>query len=218
MSLEVLKEALSAIAQGVSMTLFLISVTAVVGVVLSTLLAATKRSGYRLLRVLVVCYVELIRNTPFLVQLFFIYFGLPALGIRLDPVYAALLAMILNVTAYTTEIIGAGLDAVPSGQWDAFQALGLRKHIGFLKVILPQALIVIYPALASQIIIMMLESAVVSQIAVRELTHMAELWQSKTYRAFEAYSVVAVIYLLMAISMRRFLVAIGRRFISADIT
>lgn len=213
-----LKEALSAIAHGVSMTLILISITAVVGIILSTLLAAGRRSGIAPLSALIICYVELIRNTPFLVQLFFIYFGLPALGIRLDPIYAALLAMILNMTAYTTEIIGAGLDAVPDGQWDAVQALGLPKHIAFLKVILPQALIVIYPALASQIIIMMLESAVVSQIAVRELTHMAELWQSKTYRAFETYSVVAVIYLVMAISMRRILVGIGKRFISADIT
>lgn len=213
-----LKEALSAIAHGVSMTLILISITGVVGVILSTVLAAAKRSKVFPLRALVICYVELIRNTPFLVQLFFIYFGLPALEIRLDPVQAALLAMILNMTAYTTEIIAAGLDAVPKGQTEAAQSLGLRRHITFVKVILPQALIVIYPALGSQIIIMMLESAVVSQIAVRELTHMAELWQSKTYRAFETYTVVAFIYLLLAISMRRIMVFIGRRFISADIT
>lgn len=213
-----LKEALTATASGVSTTLMLIFITAVVGLMLSTLAAAAKRSSNRVLRGFVICYVELIRNTPFLVQLFFIYFGLPAVGIRLDPIHAALLAMILNMTAYTTEIIGNGLDAVPDGQRDAAQALGLRPHTAFIKVILPQALIVIYPALASQIIIMMLESAVVSQIAVRELTHQADLWQSRTYRAFETYFVVAMIYLVMAITLRRILVLLGRRFISADIT
>lgn len=218
MNSDLLHEALVAIASGVSTTLMLITTTAIVGLILSTLSAAAKRSGNRFLRAVVVTYVEVIRNTPFLVQLFFIYFGLPALGIQLDPITAALLAMIMNMTAYTTEIIGGGLDAVPEGQRDAAQALGLKPHIAFIKVILPQALVVIYPALASQIIIMMLESAVVSQIAVRELTHQADLWQARTFRAFETYFVVAMIYLVMAVTLRHLMVLFGRRFISASIT
>jgi polar amino acid transport system permease protein len=218
MKSDLLWEALNAIASGVSTTLMLISITAVVGLTLSTLAAAAKRGGNRYLRAFVNSYVELIRNTPFLVQLFFIYFGLPALGIRFDPIHAALLAMIMNMTAYTTEIIAGGLDAVPQGQRDAALALGLRPYAAFIKVILPQALIVIYPALASQIIIMMLESAVVSQIAVRELTHQADLWQARTFRAFETYFVVAMIYLVLAVTLRRLMVFIGRRFISAEIT
>jgi polar amino acid transport system permease protein len=218
MNSDLFQEALVAIASGVSTTLMLITTTAIVGLILSTLSAAAKRSGNRFLRAVVITYVEVIRNTPFLVQLFFIYFGLPALGIRLDPITAALLAMIMNMTAYTTEIIGGGLDAVPEGQRDAAQALGLKPHIAFIKVILPQALVVIYPALASQIIIMMLESAVVSQIAVRELTHQADLWQARTFRAFETYFVVAMIYLVMAVTLRHLMVLFGRRFISASIT
>jgi len=218
MNSDLFQEALVAIASGVSTTLMLITTTAIVGLILSTLSAAAKRSGNRFLRAVVITYVEVIRNTPFLVQLFFIYFGLPALGIRLDPITAALLAMIMNMTAYTTEIIGSGLDAVPEGQRDAAQALGLKPHIAFIKVILPQALVVIYPALASQIIIMMLESAVVSQIAVRELTHQADLWQARTFRAFETYFVVAMIYLVMAVTLRHLMVLFGRRFISASIT
>jgi polar amino acid transport system permease protein len=218
MKSDLLWEALNAIASGVSTTLMLISITAVVGLTLSTLAAAAKRGGNRYLRAFVIAYVELIRNTPFLVQLFFIYFGLPALGIRFEPIHAALLAMIMNMTAYTTEIIAGGLDAVPQGQRDAALALGLRPYAAFIKVILPQALIVIYPALASQIIIMMLESAVVSQIAVRELTHQADLWQARTFRAFETYFVVAMIYLVLAVTLRRLMVFIGRRFISAEIT
>jgi polar amino acid transport system permease protein len=218
MNSDLLQEALVAIASGVSITLLLITTTAIVGLILSILAAAAKRSGNRFLRAVVITYVEVIRNTPFLVQLFFIYFGLPALGIRLDPITAALLAMIMNMTAYTTEIIGGGLDAVPEGQRDAAKALGLKPHIAFIKVILPQALVVIYPALASQIIIMMLESAVVSQIAVRELTHQADLWQARTFRAFETYFVVAMIYLVMAVTLRHLMVRFGKRFISASIT
>lgn len=215
---DVLAEALAAIARGASTTVMLIAVTTVAGFVLSTLAAAAKRSSYTVLKHAVAVYVEVVRNTPFLVQLFFIYFGLPALGVRLDPIYAALLAMILNMTAYTTEIVGAGLDAVPTGQHDAAQALGLKPLLAFTKVILPQALVVIYPALTSQIVIMMLESAVVSQIAVRELTHEADLWQARTFRAFETYFVVALVYLGLAVTLRRALVAAGRRFLSADVS
>jgi len=215
---DVFVEALSAIGRGASTTLMLISITCVAGLALSTLAAAVKRSGYGYLKACVTGYVEIIRNTPFLVQLFFIFFGLPALGIRLDPIYAALLAMILNMTAYTTEIIGAGLDAVPTGQHDAAKALGLKPYIAFGKVILPQALVVIYPALISQVVIMMLESAVVSQIAVRELTHEADLWQARTFRAFETYFVVALVYLAMSFALRRGMLFIGRRFLSGGIS
>lgn len=211
-------EALSAIGRGASTTLMLIAVTTVAGLVLSVLAAAAKRSGSMFLRAAVASYVEVIRNTPFLVQLFFIFFGLPALGIRLDPMLAALLAMTLNMTAYTTEIIGAGLDAVPTGQHDAARALGLKPYLAFGKVILPQALVVIYPALVSQIVIMMLESAVVSQIAVSELTHEADLWQARTFRAFETYFVVALVYLGMSFALRRGMVFLGKRFLSAGIT
>ncbi len=109
---------------------------------------------------------------------------------RLDPVIAAILAMTLNMAAYTTEIVGAGLDAVPRGQREAALALGLRPRQVFIKIVLPQALKVIFPALTSQIVIMMLESAVVSQIAVRELTYEADMLQARTFRAFETYFVV----------------------------
>ncbi|WP_342075477.1 amino acid ABC transporter permease [Yoonia sp. SS1-5] len=218
MTSEMFWEALAAIGRGASTTLMLIGITAIVGLFLSIIAAAAKRSGIRVLRAAVIAYVELIRNTPFLVQLFFVFFGLPALGLRLDPITAALLAMILNMTAYTTEVIGAGLDAVPDGQHDAARALGLRPYVAFLKIILPQALVVIYPALVSQIIIMMLESAVVSQIAVRELTHEAELWQARTFRAFETYFVIAMVYLVMSIALRRALVFLGKRYLAAGIT
>ncbi|MBZ9655950.1 amino acid ABC transporter permease [Phyllobacterium lublinensis] len=209
-----LNGAIGMIARGAAMTIFLITVTTIAGIILSIFGAAAKRSRYPILRKAIGAYVELIRNTPFLVQLFFIFFGLPRFGIRLDPVVAAMLAMTLNMTAYTTEIVGAGLDAVPNGQREAAAALGLPSWLVFIKIVLPQALKVIFPALTSQIIIMMLESSVVSQIAVRELTYEADMLQARTFRAFETYFVVTIVYLGLSIGLRRLLFATGRRAIA----
>jgi polar amino acid transport system permease protein len=209
-----LKDAAGMIANGAVMTIFLIVVTSVAGTILSILGAAARRSRFRLVRSAIAAYVELIRNTPFLVQLFFIFFGLPRFGIRLDPVVASMLAMTLNMTAYTIEIVGAGLDAVPVGQKEAATALGLRPAQVFFKIVLPQALKVIFPALTSQIIIMMLESSVVSQIAVRELTYEADMLQARTFRAFETYFIITLVYLGLSIGLRRLLFAIGRRTIA----
>ncbi|MDB5523022.1 MAG: transporter permease [Rhizobium sp.] len=213
-----LNDAAGMIARGAVMTIFLIAVTSVAGTALSILGAAARRSRYPLLRRAIAAYVELIRNTPFLVQLFFIFFGLPRFGIRLDPLVASMLAMTLNMTAYTIEIVGAGLDAVPVGQKEAAAALGLRPSQVFIKIVLPQALKVIFPALTSQIIIMMLESSVVSQIAVRELTYEADMLQARTFRAFETYFIITLVYLCLSIGLRRLLLAIGRRTIARGVS
>ena len=133
------------------------------------------------------------------------------LGVRLNNLVAAALAMTLNMAAYGVEIMRAGLDAVPTGQWEAADSLGLTRYRVFVAVIMPQALRVIFPALSGQIIITMLESAVVSQIAVRDLTYEADLIQSRTFRAFETYAVVTVIYLVLSLVLRRVLAASGKR-------
>ncbi|RWP60455.1 amino acid ABC transporter permease [Mesorhizobium sp.] len=213
-----LADATGAIARGAAMTILLIAVTTLAGTFLSILGAAGRRNGPLLLKRAIGVYVEIIRNTPFLVQLFFIFFGLPSIGVRLDPLLAAMLAMTLNMAAYTIEIVGAGLDAVPSGQTEAALALGLRLRQVFVKIVLPQALKVIFPALTSQIIIMMLESAVVSQIAVRELTYEADMLQARTFRAFETYFVVTMVYLVLSMGLRRLLVSGGRRALGAGVS
>ncbi|MBY5443406.1 amino acid ABC transporter permease [Rhizobium leguminosarum] len=210
-------DGMGALAYGAGTTLALTASTSVLGIVLSVLGAAARRGHYPWLRKVVGLYVEIMRNTPFLVQLFFIFFGLPSLGIRLDPVTAAVLAMTLNMAAYTIEVVGAGLDAIPRGQKEAAQALGLRPRLVFFKIILPQAVAIIFPALTSQIIIMMLESAVVSQISVRELAQEADLLQSRTFRSFETYLVATLIYLSMSAALRRLLVAGKRRFLGAGL-
>ncbi|MBV9753082.1 MAG: amino acid ABC transporter permease [Hyphomicrobiales bacterium] len=213
-----LNEALEPILQGALATIFLTAVTAVLGTICSILGAMAARSGSVALRGAIEAYVELIRNTPFLVQLFFIFFGLPSLGLRLDATMAAILAMTINLSAYGTEIVGAGLDAVSRGQREAGQALGLRPRLVFLKIVLPQALRVIFPALTSQVVIMMLESAVVSQIAVRELTYQADMLQARTFRAFETYLVVTGVYLGMSVVLRRLMVQGGRKLLAGGVS
>jgi polar amino acid transport system permease protein len=196
---------------GVGVTLGLTAIAASLGIALSIGGAATARWGLGWARALVLAYVELIRNTPFLAQLFFIFFGLPALGIRMTAMTAAILAMTINLTAYAIEIVRAGIEAVPPGQREASLALGLKPVKVFIYVILPQALANVYPALVSQVIIIMLESAVVSQIAVMDLTHVADYIQSRTYRAFETYFIIALVYLGMAIGFRWLLNRAGSR-------
>jgi polar amino acid transport system permease protein len=196
--------------EGAAVTLGLTAAAATLGLALSIGGAATLRSKLAWVPGLVAAYVELIRNTPFIVQMFFVFFGLPSLGLRMTAIEAAVLAMTINLTAYAIEIVRAGIEAVPRGQREAGLALGVRPALVFCYVILPQALANVYPALVSQIIITMLESAVVSQIAVTDLTHVADLIQSRNFRPFETYLVVTVIYLLLTVILRRLFARFGR--------
>lgn len=201
--------------EGAGLTLLLAGIAGVFGIALSVGGAVTALWGRLWARRLVLAYVELIRNTPFIVQLFFIFFGLPSLGVKMPALVAASLAMVINLTAYGTEIMRAGIQSVPAGQREAGLALGIRPAVAFLLIILPQAVATVYPALVSQIIITMLESAVVSQIAVTDLTHAADFIQSRSYRAFETYGVVALIYLGMALALRWLFGLVGLRYFMA---
>jgi polar amino acid transport system permease protein len=144
-------------------------------------------------------FVELVRNTPFLIQIFFIYFGLPAIGIRFEPDVAAVIALAINGAAYAIEIIRAGVDAVGKGQIEAGQALGLHPLQIYRGIVLRPALRVVYPALTNQFIFLMLTSSVVSSITARELTHTAAVLEGRTFRSFEVYSAVTVLYGAMAL-------------------
>jgi polar amino acid transport system permease protein len=196
--------------QGLVFTIVLALVSTLAGVSVGTAGASARTFGPKWLGGIVVGYVELIRNTPFIVQLFFIYFGLPALGIKLTESVAAFLAMTVNLGAYSTEIIRAGIEAVPKGHIEAGNSLAMSKWEVLRHVVLKQAFRKIYPALSSQIIIVMLGSAVVSQISAPDLTYEASFIQSRTFRAFEIYLVAAGIYLLLAIVMRALLRELGR--------
>jgi polar amino acid transport system permease protein len=170
------------------------------GLLVAIVCAWGKTAGPRPLRWVINAYIELIRNKPFLVQLFFFFFALPALGLRWSAYAAALVAMVVNLGAYATEIIRAGIESIPKGQIEAGLALNLKRHEIFRFVILKPALRTVYPALTSQFILLMLSSAVVSAISADDLTSVAANLQSQTFRSFEIYIVVAGIYLLLALS------------------
>ena len=201
------------LARGVGATLALTAVSATVGVSLGVACAWARLHGATWLKWLVGAYVELIRNTPFIVQLFFLFFGLPGIGVRLSPEMASVLAMVVNLGAYAAEIVRAGIATTPKGQIEAAQSLALSEMQVFTRVVLPPALKRVWPALVSQIIIVMLGSAVCGQISVPELQQAVNLISSRNFRAFEAYLIGTLLYLVMAIALRRLLSWAGPRFI-----
>ena len=195
--------------KGALLTLELIGIGGVLGIALGIFGAWARSYGPRYLRVLFGAYVELIRNTPFLVQLFFIFFGLPSIGIQLSELEAASLAMVINLGAYSTEIIRAGVEAIPRGQIEAGQSLAMTRLQIFRHIVLRPALQKIWPALSSQVVIVMLGSAACSQIAVEDLSFAANFIQSRNFRAFESYFIATGIYLLLAILLRQVMRGIG---------
>lgn len=197
--------------KGIAVTAQLTLTGGVLGVAVAVAGAWAKTQGPAWLRAVVGTYVELIRNTPFLIQLFFIFFGLPSLGVHLPEMVAASLAMVINLGAYGTEIVRAGLAATPRGQFEAGASLAMSPFQVFRHVVLRPALQKIWPALSSQVVIVMLGSAVCSQIAAQDLTYAANFIQGRNFRAFEVYLVSTGIYLLLAIALRQLLRGIGRQ-------
>ena len=192
-----------------------LSLTAtLLGLLVAIACAWGKTSGPKPVRWVIQAYIELIRNTPFLVQLFFFFFALPAIGLRWSPYTAALTAMVVNLGAYATEIIRAGIESIPRGQVEAGLALSLRPHQVFIYVVLKPALRAIFPALSSQFILLMLSSAVVSVISADDLTSVAANLVSQTFRSFEIYIVVTAIYLALALSFSALFRLIQRRALS----
>jgi polar amino acid transport system permease protein len=190
------------ILDGVWITLLLSVVAMVGGLLMGILCAAARTYGPAWLRGIVGAYVEIIRNTPLLVQLFLIFFGLPSFGVRLDGLTAAMIALVINLGAYTTEIVRAGLEAVPKAQVEAGHSLGLSGLQVFRYIVVFPALKAMFPALASQFVLLMLATSVASQISVQDLFHAASIVQSRTFRDFEVYTVIGVLYLALAIGFR----------------
>ncbi len=197
--------------RGVVATAGLTALSATAGLGLGVVCGWARAWGPRGFARGVAAYVELVRNTPFIVQLFFIFFGLPSLGLRLSPEIASVIAMTVNLGAYAAEIVRAGIEATPRGQIEAGLSLALSRAQVFTRVVLPPALARVWPALVSQIIIVMLGSAVCGQIAAQELSYFANLIQSRNFRAFEAYIVAAALYLALAIALRQALNWAGAR-------
>lgn len=187
---------------GVWLTLRMSVATIVFGFLLGTALAVGRTHGPAWLRRAVTVYVDVIRNTPLVIQAFWLFFGLAAIQVRVPAMVAAIIAMAVNVSAYTTEIVRAGMESVPGGQLEAASCLGLSRWQMLRLVILPQAVERMYPALVSQFVLMMLATSIMSQISAEELTAVGYRIQSETFRGFEIYLVIAVIYLALSWVLR----------------
>jgi polar amino acid transport system permease protein len=168
------------------------------GFALGTVCALARVYGGPVVRRLVGAYVEAIRNTPLLIQIFIVYFGLSSLGLKLSADVSAVIALTVNMGAYSTEIMRAGIQSIQRTQLEAADCLGLTRLQAILHVVLLPAMERVYPALSSQFVLLMLASSITSQISVEELTATANLVQSDTYRSFEVYLVVAVVYLALS--------------------
>ncbi|MDD7972471.1 amino acid ABC transporter permease [Roseinatronobacter alkalisoli] len=156
-------------------------------------------------------YVEFIRNTPLIVQLFFVAFGLPLLLGYQWPFWAhALLALVLNFSAYFAEILRAGFNTVGNGQDEAAQAMGLKPFIIFLKITLPQAIGKMFPSLSSQFIFLFLTTGIISEIGVRDLTNAGIFIDSRTFRTFEVFVTLTVIYIAISLSFKGLMVGLYR--------
>ncbi len=149
------------------------------------------------------------RNTPFLVQLFFIFFGLSSLGLRLSPFVAMMLALVLNSAAYLGEILRAGIVSLPRGQVEAARVLGMSSLQIVLDILFVQVVNRMYPALCAQMNVLVLNTSVGSAIALDELTGMSMIVASNTYRSFEVFSVMSVVYLLLTLLVSGLLKLVG---------
>lgn len=191
-----------AFVDGAVLTLQLAFFATVLGGLLGTLAAVGRGSHSAPVAAACKVYVESIRNTPLLVQIFLVYFGLASIGFKFSAFSVAVAALTINVGAYTAEIMRAGFEAIPRGQIEAAEGLALSRAQIYWHIILLPAVERVYPALTSQFVLLMLASSVCSQISAEELTAVANYIQSDTYRAFETYIVVAVLYLVLSLVMR----------------
>jgi polar amino acid transport system permease protein len=164
------------------------------------------------LRRAVIVFVEIVRNTPFLVQIFFLYFALPELGIRLNPTVTAIIALGLNGGAYAIEIIRGGVQSIHKGQIEAGLALGLHKAQVFRLIVLKPALRAIYPSLTGQFIMLTLTSSICTSVSAYELTSVAQRIESDTFRSFEVYFTVTGLYLVMSWMLMAGFAAISRQY------
>ncbi|MDR7550340.1 MAG: amino acid ABC transporter permease [Armatimonadota bacterium] len=209
--LEVIRDALPFLMAG-AITTINVSVAAMgVGLVLGLVAALCRMSRARVVQWGAVGYIELIRGTPLLAQLFLLYYGLPQFGIRLDPFTAAVLGLGINYGAYLAEVYRAGILSIDRGQWEAGFSIGMSWWVLMYVIILPQAIRVILPPVGNYFISMLKDSALAATIAVSELLRQAQLRVAVTFRSFEIYALAALIYFIMSYPLSLAVSALERR-------
>ena len=202
---------------GAGVTIEITAIAVGLGFIFGLITSVCRLSGVKVLQVIAVCYVNIIRGTPMLVQIFLIYFALPmVIGERINPFVAAVAACSINSGAYVSEIFRAGIQSVDKGQMEAGRSLGLSWMQTMRYVILPQAFKHVIPPLGNEFISMTKETSLVSVIGFEELTRRGQLIIAKTYGPFEIWLTVAAIYLVMTLTIARLVSYLERRFATDD--
>ena len=200
------------LAEGAAFSAGLTLLAGLLGFLFATLLAAARYERMPVLQHLATGYVEFIRNTPLIVQLFFIAFGLPALLGYQWPFWAhALLALTINFSAYFSEIIRAGMQSVGRGQIEAAQALGVQRPVILGRIIVPQAVAQMFPSISSQFIFLFLTTGVISEIGVTDLTHAGVFIDSRTFRSFEVFITLTLIYIALSLGFKWLMAVLQQR-------
>lgn len=202
--------------EGTKFTIILAFFTVVFGTILGSILSFMKLSKNNFLKFISSSYIEIVRGTPILVQLYIVYYGLPSLGIHFPDMVAAIITLSLNSAAYVAEIVRAGIDAVDKGQKEAARSLGMSSSLTMRLIIMPQALKNILPALGNEFITIIKESSIVSVIGIGELMYKADTVRGNTAQPFEPLIVVAIIYFVLTFTLSKLLGVIERRMKISD--
>ena len=206
--------------EGVQNTLIIAVFTVLIGTILGIFMAMAKLSGFKPLSWLATAYIEFFRGTPLMVQLMFIFYGLPMIGITFPDVpfienfqrfAAGIVAMSLNSCAYVAEIIRSGIQAVDPGQMEAARSLGFRKSQSMTLVVLPQAVRNILPALGNEFVTVIKESSIVSVIGIADLMYRTNGVKAKNYKTLECLFIAAILYFVLTFISSRVIALVERR-------
>lgn len=192
--LELFMRALPLLQNALLLTLLLSASSFILGCILGLFIALARISSFRLLRYTAFVYVSIFRGTPLLVQLLLIYFGLPRIGIVLEPVPSAIIALTLFSASYLSENFRSGINAVDEGQWEAGLSMGLSYHKLMQRIILPQGLVIAIPTVGSRLIALVKDTSLASTVTVVELTRVADQVGAATFRYMEMFLMVGAIY------------------------
>jgi polar amino acid transport system permease protein len=192
-------KALPPIAQGLELTILITLAGTTIAMVLGLLLAVLRRTGLKSVALLARAFVEFVRDTPLLVQLYFLYFViLPAAGLPLSALWTGIIGIGANYSAYTAEVYRAGIEGVPKGQWETARALNFSVWQTWTAIILPQAIPKVIPALGNYLIAMFKDTPILSSIGVLEMLEQAQIIGSETFRYLEPMTEVGLLFLLVS--------------------
>ncbi|MBO6755606.1 MAG: amino acid ABC transporter permease [Roseibium sp.] len=194
---DIIAKAMPLLAEGAIVTVQVSFLSAILGLVLGIAMGLAALSETRLLRWIVAAYVDFIRGTPLLIQIFLVFFALPVIGIRLDEFWAGVLALSINAAAFVAEVVRGGVGAIEKGQTEAARSIGMRNRQILVWILLPQAYRQMVPPLTNELISLVKNSSLLSVISVYELTRAGQAIISIHFVPFEIYTLLALYYYLL---------------------